>query len=314
MSRKLRFVPPGSMVEVTAKTVQARFLLRPGPEMNRRYVGILARAKARYDVKVHAVACLSNHHHLLLSPKDAEQLAQFMRYVQGNLAREIGGLHDWQGAFWWRRYESIVVSDEPEAQTRRLAYVLAQACKEGLVERPELWPGVHSGVALRTGRPLRGVWYDRTAACLQNRSRRHSPIAAFATEEILELDPLPCWQAEGLSTEEVQERVSTMLEVISEDAATEHRVRGTEPSDPTVFLRVHPHQRPETTKRSPAPLIHAVGPEARAAFREAYRLFATAFREAAELLKHGGQHKLDIAFPEGSFPPGLPFVPLLEPG
>jgi hypothetical protein len=39
--------------------------------------------------------------------------------------------------------------------------------------------------------------------------------------------------------------------------------------------------------------------------REAYGLFLTAFRDAAELLKAGDRM---ASFPKGSFPPGLPFV------
>lgn len=314
MSRKLRFVPPRSLVEVTARTIQARFLLRPGTEMNRRYVGILARAKTRYGVKVHAVACLSNHHHLLLSPADAEQLSSFMEYVQGNLAREIGKLHDWQGAFWWRRYDSILVSDEPEIQVRRLAYILAQGCKEGLVARPELWPGVHSIFVLRDGRPLRGVWYDRTAYALESRVKHGRRLEEFATEEVLDLDPLPCWEDEGLSLTERQSRVAEMVECISEEAAAEHRAKGTRPAEPEVFLLVHPHQRPATTKRSPAPRVHAILPEVRAAFEEAYRIFSETFRDAAAQLEHRKRHGLELGFPAGSFPPGLPFVPLLAPG
>ncbi len=314
MSRKLRFVPPNSLVEVSAKTIQARYLLRPGTEMNRRYIGILARAKACFGVKVHAVACLSNHHHLLVSPEDAQQLASFMEYVQGNVAREIGKLHDWPGSFWWRRYDAILVSDEPEMQARRLGYLLAQGCKDGLVARPELWPGVHSIFALRDGRPLRGVWYDRTACTLEARGRHHPRLEDFATEEVLDLDPLPCWLEEDLSADEMRSRVADMVDVIAEEADAEHRAKGTRPAGPEVFLRVHPHQRPATTKRSPAPRVHAILPEVRAAFEEAYRLFSESFRDAAARLKGRKKPELAFDFPAGSFPPGLPFVPLLEPG
>ena len=45
--------------------------------------------------------------------------------------------------------------------------------------------------------------------------------------------------------------------------------------------------------------------------REAYQLFAAAFHDAAELLRSGGR---DPSFPEGSFPPGRPFVPHQAPG
>ena len=53
------------------------------------------------------------------------------------------------------------------------------------------------------------------------------------------------------------------------------------------------------------PLIHAATRRVRKAFRDAYRAFVAAYREAAERLKAG---KLPVAFPVGSFPPALPFV------
>jgi REP element-mobilizing transposase RayT len=186
MARALRYVPPETLVEVSAKTAQARFLLRPSEEMNRRLVGILARAKCIYGVRIHAVSCLSNHWHALLSVRDALQLSRFMNYVQSNLAKEAGDLHDWRGPFWGDRYHHVVVTGEPEIQHRRLAYVLGQGAKEGLVARPELWPGVHSVFALRDGEALRGIWYDRTGLCLAGRSKHdRSTLDDFASEEIL---------------------------------------------------------------------------------------------------------------------------------
>jgi len=312
MGRRKRFIPPRCLVEVSARTIQARFLLRPGLELNRRFVGIFARAQRLYDVRIHAVACLSNHWHALVSPKDAWHLAGFMNYVQGNLAREAGDLHDWRGPFWGDRFHAVLVSEEPEVQYRRLSYCLAQGTKEGLVARPELWPGVHCVHALRDGAPLRGVWYDRTAFCLAARCQGTPPsLEDYASEEFLRLDPLPCWAAEGLSDDEVQERVSEIVDQIAEEAAAEHQSNGTRPSNPAVFLRVHPHKRPERVKRAPAPLVHAATREVRQRFRQAYALFIDAYREAAELLRRG---HAGVAFPEGSFPPRLPFVPQLKPG
>jgi REP element-mobilizing transposase RayT len=312
MARKLRYVPPDGLVEVTAKTIQGRYLLRPGPEMNRRFVGVVAKAKALYKVKVHSVSCLSNHWHGLVSPGDAQRLARFMNYVQGNLAREAGDLHDWDGPFWHDRYHSVLVSEEPEAQIQRLAYCLAQGAKKGLVARPELWPGVHSAHALRHGTPLRGVWYDRTAHCLAGRRKdEDSSLEEFASDETLQLDPLPCWESQGLSAAETTKLVAELLDRIAEETAARHRADGTCPSDPSVFLRVDPHQRPENTKRSPRPFVHAASREVRERFREAYRIFSTAYYEAVELLRTG--HGTPC-FPEGSFPPAAPFVPVLEPG
>jgi REP element-mobilizing transposase RayT len=138
MSRGLRFVPEGgALVEVTVRTFQSRLLLRPGPAVNEIILGVLGRAQRLYPVRCCSVVFMSNHWHALLQVDDALQLARFMQHVDGNLSAEIGRpeIHDWPHAMWARRYQSIVVSDEPAAQVERLRYHLAHGVKEGLVDR-----------------------------------------------------------------------------------------------------------------------------------------------------------------------------------
>jgi hypothetical protein len=98
----------------------------------------------------------------LISVDDAEQLARFMQYVDGNIAREVGALVGWSGTFWARRYTAIVVSDEEAAQVERLRYILAHGVKESLVEKVLDWPGVHAARSILKDEPLTGYWFDRT--------------------------------------------------------------------------------------------------------------------------------------------------------
>ena len=110
MSRRLRFIPEGgALVEVTCRTVQGRFLLRPTSKLCSLVIGVLARARRIYSVELHAFVFLSNHYHLLLTVENAEQLARFMNYLNSNLAREGGRLHQWREKFWGRRYQAIVI-------------------------------------------------------------------------------------------------------------------------------------------------------------------------------------------------------------
>jgi REP element-mobilizing transposase RayT len=132
MARPLRYVPPGTTVEVTTRTIQSRFLLRPSPELNDVVLGVLGRALSLYAVELHAFAVMSNHMHLLLTPASGQELAAFMRHVNRNISQEAGRLHDWRGPLWARRYRCIPVVDEA-SQIHRLRYILAQGCKEGLV-------------------------------------------------------------------------------------------------------------------------------------------------------------------------------------
>ncbi|MFL6200678.1 MAG: hypothetical protein ACJ76J_16000 [Thermoanaerobaculia bacterium] len=87
--------------------------------------------------------------------------------------------------------------------------------------------------------------------------------------------------------------------------AVERKRTGRAPLGAAAILRQHPHTSPNKSKKSPAPRFHAATKAAREALRKAYGLFLAAFREAAERLKAGDRA---ARFPNGCFPPGLPFV------
>lgn len=309
MGRPLRAIRPQKLVEITCRTVQGRFLLRPSPELNRRIVGVLGRAQRLTGLKLHAVVVASNHYHLLASPAHPKQLVDFLRHVQSNVAREAGDLHDWPGKFWARRYRDIAVSDEPEAQVGRLRYCLAHGVKEGLVTCCRDWPGVHSASALLNGTPLTGIWYDRTALYEARRRDPTRSLSDFATVETVELSPLPCWR--HLPADEVRRRLARLVEDIEEEHRLDRAAKQTRVTGVRGVLRRHPHERPKRLERTPAPRFHAATQEAWLALRERAQIFGEAFRSATERLRAGN---LAPGFPEGSFPPNLPYVPLLAPG
>ena len=313
MARKLRFIPEGgALVEVTCRTVHGRLLLKPTEELRPIVIGILARAQRLYPVELHAFVFLSNHYHLLLSVDSAYQLAQFMNYLNSNLAREVGRLHDRKEKFWGRRYQAIVVSEEEAAQMERLRYILSHGCKEGLVARPQEWPGTHSVKALVTGQPLHGLWFDRTEEYAARTRRERFERLKYATPETIRLEPLPCWR--HLSRNKHRRQIGELITQIETETAGRHAREGTKPLGVAAILALHPHDRPRKLKKAWAPAFHAATKAARKELAEAYRWFVGAYRDAAEKLRKGD---LSACFPEGSFPPRLPFVgwvPELAPG
>ena len=303
MPRPLRWIPEdGALVEVTCRTVHGRLLLRPSRNLNEIVVGILARAKRMFEMKICSLIFTSNHYHMLLWVKDAEQLANFMGYVNSNLAREAGRLVQWREKFWSRRYRAIVISGEEGAQIERMKYVLSNGAKEGLVRTPEDWPGIHGLHYLLDGKPLEGYWFDRTQEYAARQRREDFDHLRYATAETLTLDPLPCW--EGLSEQQIRVHVTNLVSEIELEAQSALGDR--EPLGPEAILAQDPHSHPpKQPKKSPAPRFHAFSKEIRHALYNAYSEFLTAFRDAAEKLRSGD---LDTRFPSGSFPPGLPFV------
>ncbi len=302
MSRRLRFITDGPLVEVTARTLQGRFLLKPSPGLREIFVGILARAAEHHAVEVHAFVVLSSHLHILASPRDARELAAFMCYVLTNLSKEAGRLHRWRGPLFQRRYQAIPISNEEVAQTNRLRYILSHGCKEGLVAKVSQWPGAHCAESLATGKPSVGVWFDRHQEWLARVREEDAAPDAFVTHHQLALAPLPCWR--HLPPQAFQQRIAEMIAAIEHEAAARHRAEGGKPLGVAGILRQDPHHHPPKLDRSPAVLVHAASKRARLELRAAYFSFLAAFRAAAERLR-SGRH--DVVFPRGCFPPPLPF-------
>ena len=304
MGRRLRFIPEGgAVIEITLRTVGARFLLKPSEELNESIVGVLARAQRIYEVPVHAIVFMSGHYHLLISVEDACQMARFMNYVNGNLATEAGRFNDWREKFWGRRYQGIVVSSEESKQAERMRYVLSHGCKEGLVAKPQDWPGVNAVQALLDGTPLKGLWFDRSRESDARTRGKAFHRLEFATVETLELAPLPCYQ--HLSTIAYRSWIAEVVVDIEKETAARHKLEETSPLGAALALAVSPHDRPAHPKKSWAPLFHVAAKTVRRELMEAYRWFVAAYWEAAEKLRKGD---LSAAFPPGSFIPSLAMI------
>lgn len=302
--RNLRHFQTGSLVEVTTRTMQGRLLLAPSPVLNQIILGVLGRAQRLYPVQVHAYVFASNHMHLLLTVDSAHQLAEFMCHVNSKLGREVARLTGWRDKIWSRRYQAILVSSEQEAQVARLKYVLAHGSKEGLVARPQDWPGVHCVHPLLAGlSTVQGTWYDRRREYSLRRRGKDIKIEDYTTQETLVLTPLPCWK--DLSPERYRVQIEDLVEQIIRETEQSAAQAGTEPLGADAVCRQNREARPKKMKKSAAPRFHAFRKKVRQAMYEAYALFVAAFREAAERLREGDR---EARFPAGSFPPRLPFV------
>ncbi|HKI00770.1 MAG TPA: hypothetical protein VKK31_02205 [Thermoanaerobaculia bacterium] len=304
MSRRLRYIPEGgALVEVTCRTFQSRFLLRPSLPLNDLVVGVLARAQRTYPIRCCGFSFVSNHFHLILDVDDARQLASFMCFLNSNLARELGRFVDWPDKVWARRYQAIVISSEAAAQVARLKYVLAHGVKEHLVEKVSEWPGVHCARALMEGVAVEGTWFDRTQEYAARRRGESFDRLRYATTETLTLSPLPCWK--DLPVEAQRRLAADLVAELEADAAAERQRAGSQVLGVAAIQGQEPHKRPERSKKSPAPLFHALTKAAREDLYAGYAWFVAAFREAAAKLREGSR---EVSFPTGSFPPPLPFA------
>ena len=278
-------------------------------------VGILGKAQEKYPVKIHAAIALNNHYHLILTPDDAEQLADFMEFFNGNLAREAGRLLDWHGSLWADRYHLVPISPEPEALVERLRYVISNTLKENLVARISDWEGMHCAEALIDGRPMSGMWYDRAIEYETHRqaerkaARNETPVepiesGGFMMPYEVKLAPLPCWK--HLSTAEIRKRVAAMVVELEAEAAKRREQLGTEIVGMEKIRSQNPLHRPARSKSSQKPPCHAASKAMRERFLQAYSAFVAMFQEASIKLRCGYVKR--AIFPKHSFPPSLSFV------
>lgn len=293
MSHLPRWYLPNTVYEVTNRTIQERFLLRPSAASVALLVGVLAVALRHFkSVRMHAFVFLSNHCHLLISAEQSEELAPFLGFVFGNSSREMGRLHDWRGAMWAKPCSVIPILDE-DAQINRLRYLLSNGVKEGLVESPRQWPGASSTLGLLGDMTVSGTWIDRDRLRRARRSwkRKVATVEAFSSEVTVSLSPLPVWR--DLSADELRARHESLVASIEDQG----RFRRELYLGVTKLCAADPHARPDVTSHDPAPLCHASHPRTVEIFLALYGDFVTTFRRATARLLESPP----TSVPKGSF-------------
>ena len=125
---------------VTNRCEQERFFMLPKPKINRLIGAWLAKALRDHGdgIELYAFVFLSNHFHLLLRDTKG-RLAEFMWYLQLNLARAVNRHLGRRGHFFSREYDAVPVLTDADLE-ERYAYIVTNAVKAGLVEKAEDWP------------------------------------------------------------------------------------------------------------------------------------------------------------------------------
>jgi REP element-mobilizing transposase RayT len=295
MATQPRFIPPGTLVEITFRTNAARMSLRPGRALNAAILASLGRALSMYPVELHAFHFMSNHWHALVTVVDGLALSRFMQFVHGNVAKAAQTINGVRGKVWQSRARTITVLEDA-AQLARLQYVLSHGTKEKLVASPVDWPGVTSARALLGLETLIGYWVDHGRKRRLERSGRTPHPSEYTKEYRIELAPLPIM--EKLS--EVQRMV--MIRDMIDDIKAKY------PGPylgAAAVLAQDPKFEPENPKRSTAPAVHTMSTWLRNRFRQARGLFDAAYRKAAD--EHA-RRPTTTAWPFDSFLTAVQYV------
>jgi putative transposase len=79
---------------------------------NRAYLDWLQEGLERYDCALHAYVLMTNHVHLLLSPKDRQAIGRLIQYVGRRYVPYINHAYGRTGTLWEGRYKASLVQDE----------------------------------------------------------------------------------------------------------------------------------------------------------------------------------------------------------
>ncbi len=282
MGRRQRMYADEGMYFVTARTFQGRMLLSPSAQLNEAVGGVLARGVALSGVELHAFVVVSNHLHLLVTAKGAK-LSEFMKYVLCNTSKKVGRLVDWSGSLWERRFAVAPVLDDASAEDR-IRYIVSHGVKEGLVRRPEQWPGLSCLTLLRDGGSAAYRffhWARRWKKGVLRQGGSDLWSQEWADTVTLTLVPIPSWR--NLTRRAISQRVAELVQDIVNAGKVAHKsVLGAK-----AVQKQDPHRRPQKIKKSIQPNCHAATAEIQKALEEKLRLWTSDFISASKRFLEG---------------------------
>ena len=296
---------------ITNRTEHQMFFLLPTKTITKLIRQWFARALKKYGngLEIYAFIFLSNHFHLLVkdtgdsgkSPGTGGNLAAFMCYFQGNLARAVNRELGRSGTFWSGEYDDVIVEGDAEL-LNRYAYTLCNAVKAGLVDTADEWPGWTSLQGALSDGTYRIEMVNRTK--VHNATRRGQKVDKSKFEETwtfkLTLPPF----LEGKTKDERRQFIKDLLKTA--EAAYRERREYKPPLGVPAIRKQRPTDRPKNPSFRPRIKVFILDEQRRREWLEGYRTFVGAYREAFDVYRKAAykRRRPAIEWPDGSYPPG----------
>ena len=286
---------------VVSRCIQGFAFLKPTREIRAITKGVLAYSLEQYQdtIELHHYVVLSNHFHLLLSAKSTPNLADFMCFFKGNLARELARAHDWYGTLWQKRYSSEEILDE-SGLIDIFKYITQNSVKEGLVDHPKYWTGLHGYHQLVMGKKVSGPWVNRTAYYHSLQRREGKLIGAFTSEHQIKLTPPPMWKY--LSKSDYKQLCSKLSAEAIRDATLKRK------SNTSLGMKMVLSERVRKTrliKRGTRQLCRTKCGKTYKSYQKIYFEFKSKFQKVSSELREAirlGCDTASICFPAGGVP------------
>lgn len=103
------------------------------------YKGWLKEAADRYECSIHAYVLMTNHVHILATPKTKDGISRMMQYVGRRYVPYINHTYGTTGSLWEGRYKASLINDE-QYLLICMRYIELNPVRAGMVTRPESYP------------------------------------------------------------------------------------------------------------------------------------------------------------------------------
>jgi REP element-mobilizing transposase RayT len=285
-----RLVVPGDTLMITRRTLRRHHLFRPDSAIRQLYLYTLAICARQFGILVHAVTLMSTHEHLIVTDPQG-CYPEFLRRLHRLVSLGTKMLRKWEGPTWDDDQSSVVRLLTEQAILEKLAYVMANPVKAGLVRHARDWPGI-TVLSHELGRR---TWTLKRPEAYFNAK---NPKWPDTIELSLTLPPsLRSYNAEALR-EAVGEELARQERV----AHQEIKKRGWRVLGAKRVRRLSPYRRATSFEllrdRNPT---FAVGRGHRKVFFQAVaelRAFRRAYRQALEQWRAGLR---SVVFPQGTW-------------
>lgn len=285
-----RTIVPGATYLITRRTLRRHLLFRPDAAITQLVIYSLAVSARPFGILVHAVCCMSNHLHLVVTDVNGV-LPRFLQFFHRIVALGTKVLRAWEGPVWDHTPTSVVRLWTRAAMAEKMAYVLANPVAAGLVREARDWPGVMGCAGIPGGKKLRArrpsVFFDPS-----------NPQWPEETELPLTVPP----EVDPAGAEGFCRMVAAELERQEARARTEVKERGEGFVGSERVCQTSPYDRATAPEplRAPNPTF-AVGRNQGTAWhraREVAREFKAAYRRALECWRAGAR---EVIFPGGTW-------------
>lgn len=105
-------------------------------EMKEMLLGVIKRAREKYEFTIHNFCILGNHFHLILKPGDMENLSRIMQWILSVFAMKYNRLFNYKGHVFYDRFKSVIIYNFRQ-YVATFIYIMENPVKANIVKQPE---------------------------------------------------------------------------------------------------------------------------------------------------------------------------------